>query len=71
MNKVKIDLFIYKTPHIETIYNLTYNLKLLKNINIKKTYTKMNLHKMYKLQGGGRVFQKHVVRTNFIWLRKK
>ena len=35
MNKVKIDLFIYKTPHIETIYNLTYNLKLLKNINIK------------------------------------
>ena len=40
MNKVKIDLFIYKTPHIETIYNLTYNLKLLKNINIKKNIYK-------------------------------
>ena len=66
MNKVKKYLFTYKTAHIETIYNLTHNLKLLKN-----TYTKINLHKMYKLQGGGRVFQKHVVRTKFIWLQKK
>ena len=30
MNKVKKDLFTYKTAHIETIYNLTHNLKLLK-----------------------------------------